>query len=95
MGTIETKSERVTARITPKLKSFLKQAADLRGRSLTDFIVESAQKEAENIVEKGLLIQFTIEQQDQIIEALLHPSEPNEVLKQAAHFYDDADISSR
>ncbi len=66
------------------------------GRNLTDFMVESsAQKEAENIVEKRLLIQFTLEQQDQIIEALLHPPEPNVALKQAARFHDTADISSR
>jgi uncharacterized protein (DUF1778 family) len=58
-------------------------------------MIESAQKEAESIVEKGLLIRLTIEQQDQIIEFLLHSPEPNEALKQAVRFYDAADISSR
>ncbi len=82
-------------RITPKRKKLLKQAADLRGRSLTDPMIESAEKEAEIAVEEGVVIRFTAEQHDQLIDALLNPPEPNNALKEAAQRYDRADIISR
>ncbi len=95
MITLETKSERITARITPKQKRFLKQAADLRGRSLTDFLVDSAQKEAENAIIQSLVMQFTIEQQEQMVNTLLNPPEPNDALKEATQLYQQSDITSR
>jgi len=41
------RSERVHARVTPPVRALLLQAADLSGRSLSDFLVSSAQEEAE------------------------------------------------
>jgi len=41
------RTERVAARVTPEQKSLLQPAAELTGRSLTDFILSSAQEAAE------------------------------------------------
>ena len=41
------RSERVHARVTPPVKALLQQAADLSGRSPSDFLVRSAQEVAE------------------------------------------------
>jgi uncharacterized protein (DUF1778 family) len=56
---------------------------------------ESAEKEAEIAVEEGVVMRFTAEQHDQLIDALLNPPEPNNVLKKASQRYDRADITSR
>ena len=41
------RTERVAARVTPEQKRLLQRAAELTGRSLTDFILSSAQEKAE------------------------------------------------
>jgi len=54
MKTIEHKSERIATRVTPSQKELIARAASLRGRSLTDFIIDSAQKEAANTIEEAV-----------------------------------------
>ncbi len=39
---------RLEARITPETKALLQKAADLEGRTLTDFVISSVQAEAES-----------------------------------------------
>lgn len=95
METIEHKSERIAARVTPEQKTLIARAAKLRGRTLTEFMVESAQKEAEIAVNESLVIRLTIAQQTRLVESLANPPEPNKALKAAAKRYDEANIISR
>jgi len=95
MNTVEQKSERIATRVTPSQKEFIARAASLRGRSLTDFIIDSAQKEAKTAIEEAHLIQLSQENQLRLAEALLNPSKPNDALKKAALAYDKATIDSQ
>ena len=95
MTVLETKSERIAVRVTPKQKALLAQAAALRGRSLTDFVVDIAQKEAERDLERMRIIRLSAQNQQQLAELIVNPPEPNKHLIDAANAYDRADIISR
>ena len=95
MKTIEYKSERIATRVTPSQKDFIARAASLRGRSLTDFIIDSAQKEAANAIGEAHTIQLSGENQLKLAKALMSPSKPNDALKKAATTYDKATINSQ
>lgn len=78
-----TKSERIEARLTAEQKDMLSYAAAITGRSLTDFVLESAQASALRAIEERNLIRLTAENQRRFAEAILKPVEPNDALKAA------------
>ena len=94
MNITEAKSERIATRVTPTQKELIAQAASLRGRSLTDFMVESAQVAAVNAIEEAQVIQLAQRHQQSLVAALGAPPVANEALKKAAESYDKAKISS-
>jgi len=87
------KVERLEARVTKQLKELLQRAADMSGLSLTDFIVTSAQKAAEEAIRQNNVI--TLTKQDSLLfaEAILNPSQPNERLQAALAKHNDEVIS--
>lgn len=94
MKAVETKSERIATRVTPKQKALISRAAALRGRSLTEFIIDSAQREAEKAIEKELIIHLAVEHQFNLVKVLENPPRPNKALKKAAQDYDQSSIIS-
>lgn len=81
------KRERLGARITPEQKALLQRAADLTGRSLTDFVVASAQAAAEETIRRYEIIQLTARDSERLAQVLLNPPAPNEKLRAAAQEY--------
>lgn len=85
--TTRRRSERVEARVTAEQKKLLERAAALEGRSLTDFVVSSAQAAAAITISRHELLRLTPDDQDVFVEALLNPPAPNETLRRAAARY--------
>lgn len=83
----KTKQQRIEARVTPEQKALIQRAADLTGRSLTDFIVSSAQAAAEEAIREHNVIYLSAEDSRVFAEAVLNPGEPNEHLRAAARDY--------
>lgn len=65
----------------------LKRAAEIQGRSLTDFVVAAADEAACRAIEQTEIIRLSLEDQRQIAEAILNPPAPNKALKKAAKRY--------
>jgi uncharacterized protein (DUF1778 family) len=84
--TIKTKA-RLEARVNSEVKLLLQKAADLEGRSLTDFIISSVQSAAYEVIEKHRSLRLSLEDSDLFIDALHNPPEPNQELKLAAKRY--------
>ncbi len=84
-----TKSERLEARVTRQQKALLQRAAELRGLSLTDFLVTSAQSAAEATIREHNVITLTARDSLAFAEALLNPGEPNEALRAAFARYSE------
>jgi uncharacterized protein (DUF1778 family) len=81
------RSERVEARVTPEQKKLLERAAALEGRSLTDFVLASAQAAAADTIARHELLKLTPTDQNVFVAALLKPPAPNKALRGAAARY--------
>ena len=78
---------RLEARLPHAVMSRLKRAAEIRGRTLTDFVVAAADEAACRAIEETEIIRFSIEGQSQIAAAILNPPAPTRALKKAAKRY--------
>jgi uncharacterized protein (DUF1778 family) len=78
------KMERLEARLPADVKTIIQHAADITGRSLSDFIVSSALKAAEETIREREVIVLSARDSIALVEALLNPKGPNEALLAAA-----------
>jgi uncharacterized protein (DUF1778 family) len=75
-------TERLEARISADKKSLLKNAAELSGRTLTDFVINSAYEAAVRIIQEYQQLHLTAVDRDVFIQALLYPPKlSNNLLK--------------
>jgi uncharacterized protein (DUF1778 family) len=82
------KSERLEARVNRTQKALFKQAAEIQGTTLSDFIVQAASEAATRIVENHRVITLTAEESAVVAKALLNPRKPSRKLRAAADRYD-------
>lgn len=78
------KTKTINIRTEEAQKQFLNRVAILSGQNLSNFMLESATKEAERRMEKIHRIEVTLEDMKNLIEAIENPGEPNEKLLAAA-----------
>jgi uncharacterized protein (DUF1778 family) len=69
------KSERLEARLSREQKELLQYAADLEGRSLTDFVVSHAQTAAVRAISEHTVIKLSRADSIAFAESLLSPTE--------------------
>ena len=81
------KQERLEARVTRQLKRLIEQAAEIEGRSITDFIVTSAQTAAKQVIQEHNALKLTARDREVFVQAMLHPPKPNARLRQAVQRY--------
>ena len=82
-----TRGARLEVRVSAAQKCLLQHAAALSGRTLTDFVVTSAQDAARRVIAEHESIRLSPEEQQAFVQALLQPPEPNARLKRAAKAY--------
>jgi uncharacterized protein (DUF1778 family) len=78
------RTARIEARIAPDALAIVKRAAEIQGRSVSDFVVAAAQEAAERTIEQTEIIRLSVEGQRAFAEAILNPPEPSDGLKKAA-----------
>jgi uncharacterized protein (DUF1778 family) len=78
-----TRAARVEARIAPDVLALVKRAAEIQGRSISDFVVAAAQEAARRTIEETDIIRLSVAGQRAFAEALLNPSRPPARLKKA------------
>jgi uncharacterized protein (DUF1778 family) len=81
------KRERLEARITPAQKRLIERAARLRGTSVTDFVVLSAQQAAAEAIQDFEVLTLRGRDQEIFVNAILNPPEPSAAMKAAAARY--------
>ncbi|MSQ70076.1 MAG: DUF1778 domain-containing protein [Betaproteobacteria bacterium] len=87
---------RVTARVPRKVQDRLQYAADLTGATLNQFLVQSALKEAEAIIEKENLIPLSRRDAAVFFRALASPPASTTAFrKAAAGFVEKFDAASQ
>lgn len=55
----------------------LKRAAEMQGRSLTDFAVSAAQKAAQRAIEQDEVVRLSLADSERFARALLSPPDPS------------------
>ena len=81
------KEERLEARVTPAQKRLIERAAALRGTSVTEFVVASAQEAARSAIKDFEVLSLREEAREVFINAILNPPAPNEAARLAAERY--------
>ena len=81
------RTTRIEARIAPDALAIVRRAAELQGRSLSDFVVAAAQDAAYRTIEAIQVMRLSIEDQRLFAEAIINPPEPNEALRHAARLH--------
>jgi len=82
-----TRSARLEARVSSEQKAMLQQAAELSGRTLSEFVVASAQEAAVRIIQAHDAVRLSRAEQIAFVSALLDPPKPSARLRQAASSY--------
>jgi uncharacterized protein (DUF1778 family) len=83
------RSARLEARIAPDALAVVKRAAELQGRSVSDFVVEAVRKEAHRTIAETEIIRLSVEDQRRFAEALINPPAPNEALRRAMKLHSE------
>ena len=77
------RSARIEARIAPEALAVVKRAAELQGRSVSDFVVVAAQEAAHRTIEEAHLIRLSVDDQRRFVDLLLNAPEPAPALERA------------
>lgn len=78
-----TSTVRLDARISTGLHSMVKRAAELQGRTMTDFVAAAVHHAAQHAIEEAELIRLSLADQGRFARALLSPPKPTRALKRA------------
>jgi uncharacterized protein (DUF1778 family) len=81
---IEARTKRIEARIAPAALDLVKRAANLKGSSVSDFVVDAAHEKAVRDLQEDSVVRLRAKEQERFIALLLDPPKPNAAMKRAA-----------
>lgn len=84
---VPVRSQRLEIRATPEQKRLIERAAQIRGTSVTDFVVNKLQEAAQEIVQESESLRLREEDRKVFFNALMHPPAPKEYAKAAVARY--------
>lgn len=74
---------RLEARISTELHVMLKRAAEIQGRTMTDFVISAVQEAAQQAIREAGVLRLSLADQESFAQALLSPPKPSPALKRA------------
>jgi len=77
------KVARLEARITREALALVRRAAEIQGRSVSDFVVAAAQEVAQKTITEVEVLRLSREAQERFVELLLNPPELTPALSKA------------
>jgi uncharacterized protein (DUF1778 family) len=78
-----TATARLEARISTDLHALLRSAAELQGRTVTDFVADALRVAANKALDEATTTRLSREDQIRFVDLLLNPPAPNAALKRA------------
>jgi uncharacterized protein (DUF1778 family) len=78
-----TRTSRIEARIAPEALAAVRRAAEIQGRSVSDFDVAAAQEAAERTIEQTQILRLSLADQERVADLLLNPPKPSAALDRA------------
>ena len=83
MSSRSNRTVHLEARITRDALAVVRGAAEIQGRSVSDFVVAAAQEAAQKTVAELEVIRLSQDAQEKFAALLLHPLAPTRALKKA------------
>lgn len=83
MSIATTSTARLEARISTDLHAMLKRAAEIQGRTMTDFVVAAVQRAAQDAIAQAEVVRLSLAAQECFAQALLSPPSPSPALERA------------
>jgi uncharacterized protein (DUF1778 family) len=77
------RTTRLEARISPDTLTVVKRAAEIQGRSVSDFVVSAAHEAAQKTIEEAQIIRLSVEDQKALVDSILNPRQPTRALRRA------------
>lgn len=81
------KQQRIKPRITPEQKRLIERAAELRGTTVTEFVVASTQQAAADTIKDFEVLTLRDQARKAFVKAILNPPLPNDATRAAARRY--------
>lgn len=78
---------RLEARLPKNIYAAIKHAAQLKGRTVSDFVVSTAHDAALRAIADEKIIRLTLADQRRFAEALIRPPKPNAALRRAKRLH--------
>ncbi|MGA3040401.1 MAG: DUF1778 domain-containing protein [Bryobacteraceae bacterium] len=83
MQRAQNRTARLEARITHRSLAIVRRAAEIQGRSVSDFVVSAAQEAAQKTIAEVEVIRLSREAQEKFAALLLNPPRPTAALVKA------------
>jgi uncharacterized protein (DUF1778 family) len=77
------RSARLEARIAPDALAVVRRAAELQGRSVSDFVVAASLESANRTIQEMHVVRLALQDQQQFAELLLNPPELSPAMQRA------------
>ena len=90
MGTAIAKQDRIGARVPHEVYETLRRAAELTGATVNQFLVQSALREAQAVIEREEVIRLSPRDWSWLLDLMENPPKPNARLKAAMDRYQKA-----
>jgi uncharacterized protein (DUF1778 family) len=81
------RSWRFDARLKADQKLLIQRAADLEGRTMTDFVLHSAEEAAERTIRERSLLVLSARESEEFVTAILNPAMPGKILSKSVRQY--------
>ena len=79
---------RFEARIETDVHAVIRRAAEIQGRTMSDFVVSAAREAAQRAIADAEIIRLSVADSERFAQAILSPAEPVDALKRALERHD-------
>ena len=87
MAQAQTRSERIEARTTPDTLAIVRRAAEIQGRSVSEFVISAAERAARQTIEEEQILRLSASDQLRFVESLLDPAQPASAMQRALEYH--------
>jgi len=87
MTSTATKDARIVARVSQETQDVIRNAAELSGATISQFVVEAVVTKAHTVINEMQRLELTLENANRVFQALENPPEPNAKVMAAAKRY--------
>lgn len=79
---------RIEARIPIEIQQMIKQAANLEGRTLTDFMIKALSEAAKQTIEENQMVKLSMADQQRFVEIMRSSNQPTVAMHEAMKLHE-------